>query len=130
MEWQDAETTLRSVGAANGVPNRQPRCHNQRAGWVTYGAPGGAEACWAENGIANYRLITAAAGCHQLDVAGRKLTEPAIYLAIEGKSNKMEPLRAAGLAYTDATYFLKNFEIGQDIPHGNQPLTPACRKAQ
>jgi heat shock protein HslJ len=127
MEWQDAEATLKSVAAANGVPNRQPRCHNQKAGWVTYGAPGGAEACWADNGIANFRLITTAAGCHQLDVAGTKLTEPAVYLAIEGKNNRMEPLRAAGLAYTDATYYIMNFEVGGSIPHGNQPLTPACR---
>ncbi len=127
MEWDDAEATLRSVAGANGAPNRQPRCDRQRAGWISYGTQIGAEACWAAQGTGNYRLITRAAACHQLDVAGTQLREPAIYLAIEGKNDKMEPLRAAGLAYTDASYYLMNFEVGGYIPHGKQPRTPTCR---
>lgn len=127
MEWDDAEATLESVARANGAPNRQPRCDRQRAGWISYGTQIGAEACWTAQGKGNYRLVTRAAACHQLDVAGTLLREPAIYLAIEGKSNKMEPLRAAGLAYTDASYYLMNFEVGGDIPHGKQPRTPTCR---
>ena len=30
-------------------------------------------------------------------------------------------------AYTDASYYLQNSEIGEYIPWGNQPRTPACR---
>ena len=127
MEWDDAEATLESIARANGAPNRQPRCDRQRAGWISYGTQIGAEACWTAQGKGNYRLVTRAAACHQLDVAGTQLREPAIYLAIEGKNGKTEPLRAAGLAYTDASYYLMNFEVGTSIPFGNQPRTPTCR---
>jgi hypothetical protein len=127
MEWTDAEATLKSVARANGATRRRPTCHNQRAGWTTFGAPVGAEACWIDDGVANYRLITTAAGCHQLDVAGTHLTEPAIYLALEGKERRIEPVRATGLAYTDASIYLMNFDVGGSIPHGDQPQTPACR---
>ncbi len=130
MEWADAEATLRSVAGVRGVPNKRPRCHNQKAGWISYGTAVGAEACWLDGGKANYRLITPAAGCQQLDVAGTHLTEPAIYLAMEGTGRKMEPVRAAGLAYTDADYLIMNFEAGTYIPAGNQPQTPGCRDRQ
>ena len=127
MEWQDAEATLESVTTAKGVPDKRPRCHDQKAGWISYGTSVGAEACWIDGGKANYRLITRAAGCKQLDVAGAHLTEPAIYLAMEGVNKKMEPVRAAGLAYTDADYLIMNREAGSYIPAGNQPQTPACK---
>ena len=127
MEWDDAEATLESVARANGAPNRQPRCDRQRAGWISYGTQIGAEACWAAKGKGNYRLVTRAAACHQLDVAGTQMREPAIYLAIEGNNDRMEPLRAAGLTYTEASYYLMNFEVGGYIPHGKQPRTPTCR---
>jgi heat shock protein HslJ len=127
MEWADAEATLASVARARGVPERRPRCQAQKAGWISYGTALGAEACWIESGKANYRLITRAAGCRQLDVAGTRLTEPAIYLAMEGVNRKMEPVRAAGLAYTDADYLIMNMEAGGYIPADGQPRTPACR---
>ena len=130
MEWVDAEATLKSVASSKGVPNKRPRCHNQKAGWISYGTAVGAEACWSEGGKANYRLITSAAGCKQLDVAGTHLAEPAIYLAMEGVGNKMEPVRAAGLAYTDADYLIMNFEAGEPIPAGDQPQTPGCKGRQ
>lgn len=130
MEWADAEATLESVANSKGVPNKRPRCHNQKAGWMSYGTAVGAEACWLDGGKANYRLITSAAGCKQLDVAGTHLTEPAIYLAMEGTGSKMEPVRAAGLAYTDADYLIMNFEAGGYIPAGDQPQTPGCKNRQ
>ena len=128
MEWGDAEATLRSVANANGVPNRNPNCSRQREGWISQGTQIGAEACFIDSdGKGNFRLITRASGCHQLNLAGTQMKEPAIYLAIEGVNRKLEPLRAAGLAYTDASYYLQNFEVGEYIPWGNQPRTPACR---
>ena len=126
MEWSDAVATMRSVAGSKGVPNRLPRCHNQRAGWIHYGTNLGAEACWAENGTANYRLVTNATNCKQLDVGGTRLRQPAIYLAMEGTSNRMEPVRAAGLAYTDAGYLLMNFEAGRSIEAKGQPNSPGC----
>ena len=128
MEWQDAVTTMKSVASANGAPNR-PRgaCFSNKPGWLDAGPSVGAEACWIDGGRANYRLITRAAGCQQLDVAGTHLTEPAIYLAMEAKNNRVEPLRAAGLAYTDSNYYIMNFEAGGYIPAGSQPKTPGCR---
>lgn len=127
MEWSDAVSTLQSVATSNGVPNRLPRCHNQRAGWIDYGTNLGAEACWSENGKANYRLITDATGCKQLNVDGTQLKQPAIYLAMEGVNNRMEPVRAAGLAYTDAGYLIMNFEAGGSIPAKGQPNSPGCK---
>lgn len=128
MEWEDAEATLRSVANANGVPNRNPNCSRPKEGWISQGTQIGAEACFVDgNGKGNFRLITRASGCHQLNVAGTQMREPAIYLAIEGVDRKLEPLRAAGLAYTDASYYLQNFEVGEYIPWGIQPRTPACR---
>lgn len=127
MEWRDAVSTLRSVASSKGVPNRLPRCHNQKAGWIHYGTNLGAEACWSENGKANYRLITNATGCKQLNVAGTQLKQPAIYLAMEGVSDKMEPVRAAGLAYTDAGYLIMNFEAGGQIRAKGQPDSPGCK---
>ena len=91
------------------------------------GEPVGAEACWVEDGKANVRLVAQAASCHQLDAGSTHLTEPVIYLALEGKGRRMEPVRAAGLAYTDADIYLLNFDAARPIPHGGQPLTPACR---
>lgn len=126
MEWSDAVATMKSVASSKGVPNRLPRCHNQKAGWIHYGMDLGAEACWSENGKANYRLITGATGCKQLDVSGTRLKHPAIYLAMEGVNNKMEPVRAAGLAYTDAGYLIMNFEAFGSIPATGQPDSPGC----
>lgn len=127
MEWSDAVDTLRSVATSKGVPERLPRCHNQRAGWIHYGTNLGAEACWSENGKANYRLIANATGCKQLNVAGTQLKQPAIYLAMEGVNDRMEPVRAAGLAYTDAGYLIMNFEAGGQIPAKGQPNSPGCK---
>jgi heat shock protein HslJ len=127
MEWKDAVSTLRSVANNNGVPNRNPRCFDQRAGWIHYGTNIGAEACWSENGKGNYRLITAATSCKQLDVDGTRLKQPAIYLAMEGVNDRMEPLRAAGLAYTDAGYLIMNFEAGGYIPARGLPDSPGCK---
>ncbi len=128
MEWQDAVTTMKSVASTNGAPNRPGgACFANRTGWLDLGPSVGAEACWIDGGRANYRLITRAAGCKQLDVAGTRLTEPAIYLAMEARDRKLEPLRAAGLAYTDSNYYIMNFEAGEYIPAGNQPRTPGCR---
>jgi heat shock protein HslJ len=128
MEWQDAVATMKSVASANGAPNR-PRgaCFSNKPGWLDLGPSVGAEACWIDGGRANYRLITRAAGCKQLDVAGTRLTEPAIYLAMEARNRRLEPLRAAGLAYTDSNYYIMNFEAGEYIPAGNLPRTPGCR---
>ena len=95
---------------------------------ISYGTQIGAEACFiGSNDKGNFRLITRASSCRQLDVAGTQMREPAIYLAIEGKNKKLEPLRAAGLAYTDASYYFMNFEVGDSIPSRGQPKTPACR---
>jgi heat shock protein HslJ len=127
MEWGDAVATMRSVANSQGVPNRRPRCHNQRAGWIDYGTNLGAEACWSDNGKANYRLITRATACKQLAVGGTRLEQPAIYLAMEGVNNKMEPVRAAGLAATDAAFLIMNFEAGREIPAKNQPDSPGCK---
>jgi heat shock protein HslJ len=127
MEYDDAATTLRSVASANGVPNRRPRC-NQRASWWDNGVPVGAEACWVEDDTANVRLVAQAASCRQLDAGATHLTEPVIYLALEGRNARMEPLRAAGLAYTDADVYLLNFDIGRSIASSGQPLTPGCRE--
>lgn len=127
MEWSDAVSTMRSVANSQGVPNRRPRCHNQRAGWIDYGTNLGSEACWSDNGKANYRLITRATACKQLNVDGRRLEQPAIYLAMEGANDKMEPVRAAGLAYTDAGFLIMNFEAGKEIPAKNQPDSPGCK---
>jgi hypothetical protein len=120
--------TMKSVASANGAPNR-PRgaCFSNKPGWLDLGPSVGAEACWIDGGRANYRLITRAAGCKQLDVAGTRLTEPAIYLAMEARNRQLEPLRAAGLAYTDSNYYIMNFEAGEYIPAGNLPRTPGCR---
>ena len=126
MEWSDAVATMKSVAGSRGVPNRLPRCHNQKAGWIHYGTNLGAEACWSENGKANYRLIANASACKQLDVAGTQLKQPAIYLAMEGVDNQMEPVRAAGLAYTDAGYLIMNFEAFGSIRAQGQPNSPGC----
>lgn len=127
MEWKDAVATLRSVAADNGVPRRNPRCFEQRAGWIHYGTNLGAEACWSEGGTGNYRLVTMATECKQLNVDGTRLRHPAIYLAMEGVNDRMEPVRAAGLAYTDAGYLLMNFEAGSSIPARGQPDSPGCK---
>ena len=127
MEWKDAVATLRSVATSKGVPNRNPRCFEQKAGWIHYGTNLGAEACWSEDGKANYRLIANATGCKQLNVAGTQLKQPAIYLAMEGVSGRMEPVRAAGLAYTDAGYLIMNSEAGGQIPARGQPNSPGCK---
>jgi hypothetical protein len=127
MEYPDAVATLRSVASANGVPNRRPRC-SQRASWWDNGLPVGAEACWVEDGTANVRLVAQAASCRQLDAITEHLEEPVIYLALEGRNARMEPLRAAGLAYTDADIYLLNVDVGRSIPSRGQPLTPGCRE--
>ncbi len=127
MEYADAISTLRTVAAAKGVPQRRPRCDQQRPGWIDYGAPVGAEACWIENGAANVRLVAQANSCRQLDAGSTHLTEPVVYLALEGKDRQMEPVRAAGLAYTDADYLLLNFDVARPIEQDGQPQTPACR---
>lgn len=127
MEWRDAVATMEAVADSNGVPNRNPRCFDQQAGWIDHGTNLGAEACWSENGKANYRLVTMATNCKQLDVAGTRLRQPAIYLAMEGVNDRMEPVRAAGLAYTDAGFFIMNFEAGEYIPARNQPNSPGCK---
>ncbi|MEX1336357.1 MAG: META domain-containing protein [Candidatus Limnocylindrales bacterium] len=127
MEWKDAVATLRSVARREGVPRRNPRCFDQRAGWIHYGTNLGAEACWSAGGKGNYRLVTMATSCKQLNVDGTRLRQPAIYLAMEGVDDRMEPVRAAGLAYTDAGYLLMNFEAGGYIPARNQPDSPGCK---
>ena len=127
MEYVDAISTLRTVAAAQDVPKRRPRCDQQRPGWIDYGAPVGAEACWIENGAANVRLVAQANSCRQLDAGSTHLTEPVVYLALEGKGRQMEPVRAAGLAYTDADYLLLNFDVARPIGQDGQPQTPACR---
>jgi len=127
MEYADAIATLRTVAAAQGVPERRPRCAQQRQGWIDYGAPVGAEACWIENGAANLRLVAQANSCRQLDAGSTRLTEPVVYLALEGKGRQMEPVRAAGLAYTDADYLLLNFDVARPIGQDGRPQTPACR---
>ena len=40
--------------------------------------------------------------------------------------NKMEPVRAAGLAYTDAGYLIMNFEAFSSIRAQGQPNSPGC----
>jgi heat shock protein HslJ len=127
MEWKDAVATLRTVARREGVPERNPRCFDQRAGWIHYGTNLGAEACWSAGGKGNYRLVTMATSCKQLNVDGTRLRQPAIYLAMEGVDDRMEPVRAAGLAYTDAGYLLMNFEAGGYIPARNQPDSPGCK---
>ena len=127
MEYDDAVATLRTVARANDVPKRRPKCSQQQASWFDLGIPVGAEACWVGDGAANVRLIAPAANCQRLDVGGTVMQEPAIYLALEGTNRRLEPLRAAGLAYTDAQTYLLNFEVFRGIPSDNQPTTRACR---
>jgi heat shock protein HslJ len=127
MEYPDAVATLRTVANATDVPNRRPRC-DRRAGWWDNALPVGAEGCWVEDGVANVRIIAPAASCRQLQAGRTRLAEPVVYLALEGHDARMERLRAAGLAYTDADVYILNFDIGRSIPSAGLPLTRGCQE--
>ena len=80
--------------------------------------------CFVSGGKANLRLIDTAAECHQLNVAGTQMTEPVIYVAIEGAAGRIAPL--ARWARTPSEDTSVTYDITKTIPYGGQPWSPAC----
>ncbi len=123
MEHPDAIRTLRTVTRANNVPKGYT-CVGGKAGWTVLSSQRGAEGCFVDGGKANLRLVVPAAGCHQLNVAGTRLTKPAIYVAMESPNKRIAPLHLEAVRGTEAPYTLT--WVTRDIPHGNTPRSPAC----
>ncbi len=117
MPYAAAKRVFNAVMADHGVPQR----HRCPAGKASRGllAPSSGEGCFVDSGRANVRLIEMAADCHQLKVAGRQLSEPVIYVAIESGSDSIAPL--FGWAKDS-----EGSKVTKAIPHAGQPVSPAC----
>jgi len=121
LPYRAAERTFTRLLTDKGAPERFS-CPEGRAGQALL-SPYHATGCFVDGGRANVRLVAWAADCHELDVAGRRVQEPAVYLALEGSRGRIRPL------YEWATN-PDEPELGpvwQDIPHGGTPRSPACR---
>ncbi len=121
LPYPAAERTFTTLLTDKGAPERFS-CPEGRAGQALL-SPYHATGCFVDGGRANVRLIAWAADCHELDVAGRRIQEPAIYVALEGSRGRIRPL------YEWATNpdepVLGPIWLG--IPHGATPRSPACR---
>lgn len=122
MPYRDAERTFRRVMRDNGVPRRF-ECSFGRASQVLQ-SPYNATGCFVDGGgRANVRLVTWAADCHELDVGGSRLSEPAVYIALESDRRRIRPLY--DWATNPDEFVLEPVWI--DIPHGGTPTSPGCR---
>jgi hypothetical protein len=122
MPYAAAERTFRGVMRDNGVPRRF-ECSFGRASQMLQ-SPYHATGCFVDGSDqANVRLITWAADCHELDVGGRRVSEPAVYIAIESDRRRIRPLYE--WATNPDEFVLEPVWI--DTPHGGTPRSPGCR---
>ncbi len=117
MPYKQARRTFNTVMARNDVPQGNG-CRSGKPGKVLT-PPLFGEGCFVSGGRANVRLIDWAAGCHQLNVGGTQVAQPAIYVAIEGKNRRIAPLINSLLGEGGYT-------VTSPIPYGAQPLSPGC----
>ena len=118
--YASAERTFGRVMRGNGVPQRY-RCDAGRPSQMLQ-SPYHATGCFIADGRANVRLVTWAADCQQLDIGGKRVKEPAVYIAIEGSSNRIRPLFE--WATTDDPTFTPAWT---NIPLRGNPRSPACQ---
>ena len=122
MPYAAAERTFRGVMRDNGAPRRF-ECSFGRASQMLQ-SPYHATGCFVDGSDqANVRLVTWAADCHELDVGGRRISEPAVYIAIESDRRRIRPLYE--WATNPDEFVLEPVWI--DTPHGGTPRSPGCR---
>ena len=119
MPYAFAKRTFNSVMASHSVPQG----HRCPAGRASRGLlhPASGEGCFVDaGGRANVRLIELAAGCNQLNIDGKQVATPTIYVALEGKDRRIAPL------YDWTRDRHGGSSVTRSIPHGSQPLSPVC----
>ena len=124
MDYPDAERTFLSVMNRNRVPGPGRRdCSFGRPTQMLL-SPYNATGCFVDGGKANVRVVTwAHRFCRQLDVAGTRLREPVIYVALESGRNRIAPLWDFALKPDeDATV-----DIWRHIPQRGTPIARGCR---
>ncbi len=120
MAYAFAKRTFNSVMASYNVPQG----HRCPAGRASRGLlhPASGEGCFVDaSGRANVRLIELAAGCNQLNIDGKQVATPTIYVALEGKDRRIAPL------YDWTRDRHGGSSVTRSIPHGSQPLSPVCK---
>lgn len=121
LPYPAAERTFTTLLTDEGAPERFS-CPEGRAGQALL-SPYHATGCFVDVGRANVRLIAWAADCHELDVAGRRVQEPAIYVALEGSRGRIRPLYEWATNPDEPVLG----PVWKGIPHGGTPRSPACR---
>lgn len=119
MPYRSAEQTFERIMSSHSVPQRY-RCDAGRPSRMLQ-SPYHATGCFVDGDAANVRLVTWAAECRQLDVDGKRVKEPATYIAIEGTGGRIAPLFAWATT-SDAEFT----PLWKDIPAGGKPRAPAC----
>jgi heat shock protein HslJ len=77
----------------HGVEDGPGECWNGQPDAVYYTPGPDVDGCYVnDDGIANLRYVANAAGCSQLNVAGRQLKDPAIYVAVLGHDDDIAKL--------------------------------------
>ena len=122
MRGNAAETVFQQRMDDNGVKKGGPQCWNGQPAVQIGTGNLGMEGCYVnDDGRANFRIATAAAGCNQVKVDGKWIKKPAVYVAVLGHDDDLAKL----------TRWVKPKRIGRDritqpIKRPNAPGSGYC----
>jgi hypothetical protein len=127
MEGADAAAVFAATMAEHDVleaTSEDTTCAAGRRSQQVYLADGWrAEGCYRSGGRAHLRFVDNATECRQLPVGdGRRLRNPAIYMAVTGTGNDIARLHAWAGGTDDAALT----RLSQPIESSGQPRSPSC----